>query len=346
MQWLFQTIQRNNISKHHLPMKYSFDNMIRIFFSICLFIAFLFTLMYPLNAISQGNTETLTNKEENHYCLECHGSPYYYFYNDWTEEMQKEKMNPYHIIDTTAYYLSNHKSFRCIDCHSYDYETFPHDWGLRMEYKYTCMDCHEGDEDYAQFNFERIREEYTESVHHQMLDSDFSCWDCHDPHSYRIIMRSDNEISKVISYANSICLECHANSKNYSFLTDEKKPDIIEKHDWLPNQKAHFLNVRCIECHAQQEEDILVAHNIQNGEKAVKKCVECHSSNSLLMTSLYKYKVKENRRKNGLINATILEESFVIGANRNYYLNLVSIIVFSLVILGITIHATLRIIKK
>jgi hypothetical protein len=90
----------------------------------------------------------------------------------------------------------------------------------------------------------------------------------------------------------------------------------------------------------------MVAHNIQGKEKAVKKCVECHSSNSLLTTSLYKHTLKENRDKLGFFNATMMQEAFVIGANRNYYLNVASIGAFSFILLCIVLHIIFRVIFK
>jgi hypothetical protein len=92
---------------------------------------------------------------------------------------------------------------------------------------------------------------------------------------------------------------------------------------------------------------MLVSHNIQPKEKAVKRCVECHSKNSLLLTSLYKLQFTDERSIAGFSNASMLEEAYIIGANRNYYLNRLSIILFGLTIIFILIHATLRIsIKK
>jgi hypothetical protein len=86
----------------------------------------------------------------------------------------------------------------------------------------------------------------------------------------------------------------------------------------------------------------MVAHNVQTKDKAVKLCVECHSSNSHLMASLYKYQSKERRNKLGFFNAAILTESYVIGANRNYFLNVFSLSIFGLVITGMIIHVILR----
>jgi hypothetical protein len=81
-------------------------------------------------------------------------------------------------------------------------------------------------------------------------------------------------------------------------------------------------------------------------EQAVKKCVQCHQSNSILMASLYKYQVLEKRNKAGFLNASLMNDSYVIGANRNIYLNIISLVMFGFVILGITVHSIIRILKK
>jgi len=140
-----------------------------------------------------------------------------------------------------------------------------------------------------------------------------------------------------------ICLSCHADTDKYQLMTDRENPNILATHDWLPNQRIHFRFVRCIECHAELNNDILVSHNIQNKEKAVRLCVECHSQNSVLLASLYKFETQEQRNKFGFFNASILRESYVIGANRNYFLNMISFVVFGLTLAGIAIHLLFRI---
>jgi hypothetical protein len=321
-------------------------NIRRIFFIVPNLVLIMLFIHLNFSGYCQNESEKPAYLEENEKCIKCHGKTKYYFYNDWTERMQKANMNPYHFIDSTLFYSSNHKNFRCTDCHSEDYTEFPHSWELRMEYKYTCLDCHEGDDNFAEFHFERLHEEFLESVHSSRHSEDFTCWMCHGPHTYKINARTNMDIHDIITYDNEICLSCHANVEKYQLLTDAENPNIIDKHEWLPNQVAHFKSVRCIECHAQIQDDIMVAHNIQSKDKAVQKCVECHSSNSLLMASLYKFNATEKRNKLGFFNASILYESYVIGANRNYYMNLVSVIVFTMVIMGIITHALLRIFKK
>jgi hypothetical protein len=303
-------------------------------------------LLFSLLVHAQDEEKETRHYEENQLCFKCHGHQKYYYYNDWIEKDVKERMNPYFIIDSAEFYHSNHRTFKCIDCHSYEYETFPHSGELRMELKYTCMDCHEGDDNFAEYHFERINEEYGKSVHSRLHEEDFSCWMCHNPHSYHISARSDMPIKDIITYDNIICLSCHADVDKYQLITDKENPNILETHDWLPNQRLHFRNVRCIECHAELNNDILVSHNIQDKENAVRMCVECHSQNSLLMASLYKFQAQEKRNTLGFFNATILNDSYVIGANRNYFLNMTSMAIFGLVILGIAIHILLRVKAK
>jgi hypothetical protein len=76
--------------------------------------------------------------------------------------------------------------------------------------------------------------------------------------------------------------------------------------------------------------------------EAVKLCNECHSQNSILMASLYKFESKEQRR-DGFFNGIILNASYVIGANRNEYLNLLSLIVLTGVLAVIIVHLIFRI---
>lgn len=342
-----------------------------------LYFLFVLIILYLANHAS-GNppSDERTPKfaSENSYCLSCHGQKTYYFYHEWMDKMVKERMNPYYIIDSVSFYQSNHYNFRCTDCHPSDYETFPHPGELRMELQYTCMDCHGGDDNFAEFQFERIEEEFMASVHSTRHSEDFTCWMCHNPHTYHISARREN-IPDVVAYDNEICLSCHADANKFQLLTDKENPNILSTHDWLPNQKLHFLNVRCIECHAQHQNDMLVAHNIKPKEEAVRLCEECHSQNSLLFSSLYKYQLKESRKQRGFLAAPAMDwqlaagsmggsqadqemtdpdaeqnqrvsPPFIIGSMSNPTLNLVSLILFFSGILALLVHILLRVIYK
>lgn len=317
----------------------------RFITQILLLTSALFFSTYPTaQAQDEINLVDPANIEQNEACLKCHGQTMYYYFNSAIEREIKERMSPYYIVDSSEYYVSNHKNFLCVDCHSSEYESFPHSGQLRMEPKFTCLDCHGGDDTYAKFNFEQIEIEFHKSVHSSKHSDDFTCSMCHNPHTYKINARTNEEIANFILYDNEICLTCHADISKYQLLTTLENPSVLETHSWLPNQVLHFKSVRCIECHAEINNDILVSHNVLPKERAVKRCVECHSKDSRLLASLYKFQFSDERSLLGFSNEEMLSETYVIGANRNYYLNFISIGLFGLVLLALCIHAVLRII--
>lgn len=321
-------------------------------FKYCLLFVFLFPSW--ISGSEPGKTagataDSATYKspfyEDNERCFKCHGQNTYSYTNENLGRQVKAIMFSERIVNRDRFYESNHKGFSCTDCHSSEYTNFPHSGELRMEQMYNCIDCHGNDEKFAQFHFEEIEKEYQESVHYQYEEQGFSCWKCHDPHSYKISIRNSSNLKETILYDNNICLNCHADYDHFQLLSEKKEVNIVSRHSWLPNQEAHFKSVRCIECHTKLNDSILVAHMVRPVEYAVKGCNECHSQNSLLMSSLYKFESRE-QRQDGFLNGVILNQSYVIGANRNQYLNIVSIIIFAAVLLVIGVHIYLRIFRK
>ena len=305
--------------------------------------------VFSFKKINQIKADTSTYvspfHDDNERCLKCHGQAKYEYTNQNLGRQVKALMCSERIIKRDEFYDSNHKSFSCTDCHSEQYTTFPHSGELRMEQIYNCIDCHGGDEKFAKYHFEEIETEYRQSAHYKLEQDGFSCWKCHNPHSYKITVRNNNNLKETIAYDNSICLSCHSDFNRFQLLTDREEINLISKHDWLPNQAVHIANVRCIECHTKINNDIPVAHQIRPKAEAVKRCNECHSQNSILMASLYKFESKAQRR-DGFFNGIILNESYVIGANRNEYLNLLSLIIFVGVLGIIAIHIIFRIRKN
>jgi NAD-dependent SIR2 family protein deacetylase len=134
--------------------------------------------------------------------------------------------------------------------------------------------------------------------------------------------------------------------KKYELVAGHPNPKLVQIHSWLPNQELHFKNVRCIECHTEVLDSLKVSHNILPKTKALRKCVECHSSNSRLQASLYKYQNLQKRTENGAIKMVLANESYIIGSHQIPHLKIASIIIFILTVIGIIIHSTFRIIKK
>ena len=283
---------------------------------------------------------------KNHDCLRCHSQQTYSFHNDMMDTEEKRLMNPYLIIDTIQLRAGVHQSFDCTDCHSYDYFTYPHDASLKLEPLMTCLDCHGGDESYAKYEFERINEEVAKSIHHESFGDNFTCSKCHNQHYYTTSARTSSSITEIVENSNEMCLSCHSDMKRFSLVSDNEKAAVVDIHDWLPNRELHFKHVRCIECHTAVEEDLMVSHNILSKEDAVRRCAECHSANSLLKASLYKYQNLQERAEDGTALGMLSNENYVIGSHQIPILKTISLIIFFASLAGITIHVIFRIIIK
>jgi len=279
--------------------------------------------------------------EDNEACLKCHGEVKFVIEDPTSGRSTHELMYSERAIDRDAFYSSVHNAFSCNDCHSYDYSVFPHSIETRVEEQMLCLDCHGYDETFAKYHFEDIEAEFQESIHNM---EEFNCWKCHDPHSYKSFMRNAEDLEEAILFDNNICLKCHADFDRFTLLTEREEIVVVESHDWLPNQAAHFKNVRCIECHTEINDSILIAHKILPKAEAVQRCTECHSKDSRLMHTLYKFESLE-QRKGGFMNGIMINNSYVIGANQNVWLNRLSFLVFGMTLLVIVFHSYLRIKK-
>lgn len=281
-----------------------------------------------------------------HPCLKCHSQQSYSFLNSVTNKEVKRLMNPYYILDTVAMTAGVHKQFDCTDCHSSEYGTYPHQANLKLEPLSTCLDCHGGDEAFASYHFERIDEEFKKSVHYKISGDNFSCTKCHSQHTYKATARNSNNVLEIVDYSNKMCLSCHNDMKKYKLISGQENPKLVQVHEWLPNQELHFQHVRCIECHTEVTDSLMVSHNILSKDKALRKCVECHSANSRLKASLYKYQNLQKRGGDDVITPVLANESYVIGSNQIPAFKFASIVIFTLVLIGIMIHVFFRIIKK
>jgi hypothetical protein len=283
---------------------------------------------------------------ENDLCLKCHTNQTITFLNTLTKRQDKRMMNPLYILNKDHLAAGVHAKFKCTDCHSADYSKYPHNAELKLEPLSTCLDCHGGDAKYAAYKFEKIDEEFQKSVHFQKVGESFTCSKCHNQHYYQAKSRNSSEVGEIVGFSNDMCMSCHSNNNKFLLFSNKLKPELSQIHDWLPNQELHFKNVRCIECHTVVVDSLSVSHNILPKEKALKNCVECHSKNSMLEASLYKYKNIQSRTEKGKLNSIISNKSYIIGAYQNEWLNNFSIIIFLMALVGISIHLIIRIIKK
>ena len=308
-------------------------------FRLLLTFVFVWVVFWNLDAQSYQDAK-------HHKCLKCHSSQTYSYHNDLMDREEKRLMNPYYILDTIALVNGVHKNFDCTDCHSYEYETYPHAANLKLEPMMTCLDCHGGDETFASYQFERIAEEVKKSIHYQVYGETFTCSKCHSQHTYAATARNSGNLLEIVDYSNKMCLSCHNDMKKYELVANHENPKLVEIHSWLPNQELHFSHVRCIECHTEVTDSLMVSHNILSKDKAVRNCVECHTANSRLKASLYKYQNLQKRSDNATVNTVLANESYIIGTHQVPFLKWLSILIFFAAMLGIIIHGIFRIIKK
>jgi hypothetical protein len=291
--------------------------------------------------------------EQNQACLRCHTSQTFFFITIGLKGRERRLMNPLYILDSLKFAMGVHSTFNCIDCHSMEYETYPHNGELKLEPLMTCIDCHGGDETYASWNFDEIEEEFHKSVHYEIYGDQFSCSKCHSQHYYRPVATTSSSLQEIVQADNAMCLSCHDNMARYQLVSDTANLQVVQIHDWLPNQELHFRRVRCIECHTQVKDSLLVSHNIMRKEHATRNCVECHSANSILQASLYKYQNLQSRSaESGFLagfvagNTNFSTEYYVIGASRIPYLNLIYAVIFFATLGGILVHTIMRVLKK
>lgn len=307
--------------------------------SSLLFILFVLCKLQPASA-------QYYDDPKNHACLQCHSQQTYSFHNDLMDTEMKHLMNPYFVLDTMALRNGVHHNFDCTDCHSYEYTTYPHTATLKLEPLMTCLDCHGGDESYSQYQFEKIDEEVQKSVHYKVYGDVFTCSKCHSQHTYSATARNSSSITQIVDYSNQMCLSCHNDMRKFATVADSAIATVVDIHSWLPNQELHFEHVRCIECHTAVEDNLMVSHNILSKDQAVRRCAECHSANSILKASLYKYQNLQERAQNGNFLGALSNENYVIGSHQIPILKTISLIIFLAAFAGIIIHSIFRITLK
>jgi nitrate/TMAO reductase-like tetraheme cytochrome c subunit len=260
------------------------------------------------------------------------------------------------VIDTGSYYHSSHKTVSCVKCHSEGYQKYPHPADLKNKPMPSCMDCHKENYDsYTKINFDAIDSAYRKSVHAVNLKEKFSCDYCHSQHYLKIGTVGAKDVEAIVDYDNKICLKCHDNAERYNRFVTSPMPDLAETHKWLPNFEFHLSAIRCIECHTAHSSGIdaqptlpFSLHNKQRNEHFIMhnnssqhSCVECHSGSPVVLQSLYKFKSK-TENKDGFLNAPLIKNAFVIGANRNICLDIASIIIFVVLLCFILVHLWYR----
>jgi hypothetical protein len=276
------------------------------------------------------------DEEDHSYCLRCHSMASLAHLN--AEGWRAEEL----FIDPRAYAISNHSKLNCLDCHTYGLAVFPHSYAARNADRHeemSCVGCHVERAPIEKFHFPSIEQQFRQSVHQERLPGMFSCFSCHDPHRFDI-PDLDKNIRFTVESSNDRCIRCHLSSVRFDELTSRPLPQLRQSHNWLPNPQLHWKHVRCVECHTPHEREF--SHRILPSSTAERMCEQCHTRNSILLTTLYRHRTTESRQNTGFINSVVFNEAYIIGMTRNIFFDWVSNILFALVLLGISGHAILR----
>jgi len=293
-------------------------------------------LAAPSVSSEEAITDTLSTLED---CLQCHapGSDLTK-HNIPSDKLYDPEKKLDYRIDPIRFAGSNHGKLACRICHIVGKEVYPHLEGAKEQY-FDCGYCHERQTDEQKYDVERIIADFEKSVHYAKHADRFSCYSCHDPHVFDLT-GSEKAIAQVVRDDNDVCLECHADPIDFEELTDPEFPVIRKSHSWLPQTELHWGAVRCIECHTPHTE--IFTHEILSGDRAEKNCVACHSTDSILLTTLYKYRAREERSRVGFVNAAIFGEAYVIGVTRNAVLDRWSVIILIVLVAALSAHGLLR----
>ena len=247
------------------------------------------------------------------------------------------------VIDTAQIEGSVHKELACKDCHGDNMVAYPHTKGPVK----GCPDCHKGPA-------KKIVEEFHQTVHYQRHSGQFTCDSCHNAHAQKRPLKIGS-LKALVATDNAQCLDCHTSELRFSqffpksdfrytpTMKVKRRPNLLEIHSWLPNPPLHWEHVRCIDCHTAAVSDG-VSHVILPKSETQRKCAACHSTDSSLQVRLYRYLVTDERMKAaGFVNAFILNDAYVVGATRNPILDTAALIVFALLVAGLAVHATIRV---
>lgn len=246
------------------------------------------------------------------------------------------------LLEDADFKLSGHGRMECKTCHGASYNAFPHAEGARAKIS-PCEECHA-------VKVMRIEQQYHSSVHAKNLADKFTCKSCHDPHLFNVAAKIGSPRA-IVAQDNAMCLDCHNSDLRFAELgvtmTPRKaRPDIDKIHDWLPNTKAHWESVRCIECHTpvSPTKSLAMSHEIVAKDKAEKNCVTCHSQKTALRTRLYRHVAETEAAQYGFVNSAVMGSAYVIGATRNSYVDQAALVLIGLTVAGLAGHGLLRLV--
>lgn len=218
------------------------------------------------------------------------------------------------LVDHPRFEASDHGKMACKDCHSEAYVPYPHRPNAKAQIK-GCEPCH-------QQPAKAIVPEFKASKHFKDHTARFTCLSCHDSHTMRKAAKLPTA-QAAARQDNHQCLACHDDDRRYLALMkpETRRPEMSKVHDWLPELALHLDHIRCVDCHSPVA-DMALSHEVQGKDKAVRRCEACHAEQGELGRRLYKpMLIDRPGEAGGFANAALLTEVYVVGANRNRWID-------------------------
>jgi hypothetical protein len=239
------------------------------------------------------------------------------------------------LVDHPRFEASDHGKMACKDCHSEAYVPYPHLPNAKARIK-GCEPCH-------QQPARTITPEFKASKHFKDHTDKFTCLSCHDSHTMRKAAKLPTA-QAASRQDNHQCQACHEDDKRYATLVKPgtRRPEMAAVHAWLPEMALHLDHVRCVDCHSPMA-DLALSHEVQGKDKAVRRCEACHAEAGELGRRLYKpMLIDQPGEKEGFANAALLREVYVVGANRNRWIDLGGLGALALAALALLIRLVRR----
>ncbi|MBF0160444.1 MAG: nitrate reductase [Magnetococcales bacterium] len=261
--------------------------------------------------------------DSNQACLRCHAMATLALHDQQSGQLRSL------FIDPARFQSSNHGRLACIDCHlGQGIQQFPHGAGVaEATSAMSCRGCHPDQERrWRRYRFDRLEEQFRKSAHARLPQGQrMDCFSCHDPHQWQL--GQFRGVDEVIQQDNGLCLRCHGSDQ------------LASRHRWLPQRALHWRSTRCIDCHTPAGS---VTHAIQPALQAERQCEACHNRDSILLSKLYRYRMREEVQKAGFINSIVLNDAYVMGMTRHQWIDRGSVALVSLTVLTLAGHAAAR----
>jgi hypothetical protein len=222
------------------------------------------------------------------------------------------------LVEQERFEHSDHGKMACKDCHTEAYVPYPHLSNAKKQIK-GCVECHQNPS-------KTIQPEFKASAHFKEHSDRFTCLSCHDSHTMRKASRLETA-RLAARQDNAMCQSCHDDDARYMALKlpaskpATPRPDMAKTEDWLPQFDLHLAATRCIDCHSPAVDVGPLSHEVQGKDKALRRCEACHGGDTELGRRLYKRMLLDKPgSEGGFANAALLTEVYVVGANRNQWL--------------------------